>query len=157
MSTTDTRPTDFGLLLDSAYAAFKDTLHTSLAAAGFDDLGPSFGYVFRSLADGPLSLVQLAVRLGITPQGALKIVTEMVERGYVGRQDDTKDRRVRLLVLTTRGKAALRAARRIHAQVERDLIAELGVARVAAARAVLDSLADSAAGAPTSSRATRPF
>ena len=64
MSTPPNTAIDFGLLLNVAYGAFKERLHTSLATAGFDDLGPSFGYVFRSLASGPLSLVQLATLLG---------------------------------------------------------------------------------------------
>jgi DNA-binding MarR family transcriptional regulator len=128
-----------------------------LASAGYDDLGPSFGFVFRSLADRPLSLAELAQRLGITSQGALKIATEMVERGYVERADDTDDRRVRRLLLTARGRAALNAARRFHATTERRLVAQLGATRVAAGRAMLEALVGDALADPTMTDATRPF
>lgn len=143
---------DLGVLLTVALGAFKARLHVHLARAGFADLGPSFGFVFRSLADRPLSLVELAARLGISPQGALKIATEMVGRRYVERRDDPEDRRVRRLALTDRGRQALREARRFHAIVERELTRALGATQVASARAVLTALAADAAPDP----ATRP-
>jgi len=150
---------DLGVLLTLALEAFKERLHAHLARAGYDDLGPSFGFVFRSLADRPLSLVELAARLQISSQGALKIVSEMEGRGYVERQDDATDRRVRRLALTSRGRSALREARRLHAAVERELTDTLGPERVVAARAVLETLAGEAAGDDPTSWATagRPF
>jgi DNA-binding MarR family transcriptional regulator len=152
------RPThDLGVLLTLALGAFKERLHAHLADAGHDDLGPSFGFVFRSLADQPLSLAELAGRLGISSQGALKIVSEMIERGYVERRDDAHDARVRRLLLTVRGQSALREARRFHARVERDLVAALGAKRVAAARAALEVLAGEAAIDATWAAAARPF
>lgn len=157
MSTAAPPRDDFGILLNVAYGAFKDRLHAYLAAAGFDDLGPSYGYVFRSLDEAPLSLAQLAARLAISPQGAHKIVAEMVERGYVERQDDEQDGRVRRLLLTARGRAALRAARRFHAKVEQELVAELGSSRVAAARVVLGAMLPDADAEGSSPRTARPF
>ena len=149
---------DMGVLLTLALETFKERLHAHLAGAGYDDLGPSFGFVFRSLADRPLSLAELAGRLRISSQGALKIVTEMTDRGYVERRDDDTDRRVRRLVLTSRGKAALRDARRFHSTVERELTQVLGAERVAGARRVLERLAGEAARDATSrAKAARPF
>jgi len=137
---------DLGILLTSALGAFKDRLHAHLAAAGYTDLGPSFGFVFRSLADEPMSLAQLASRLGITSQGTLKIVDEMERRGYVQRKEDEADQRVRRVALTGRGRSALREARRFHAEVERELTKSLGPRRVADARAVLEVLSGDEAG-----------
>ena len=156
MSTRTATDTDLGVLLTLATGTFKDRLHAHLAASGYDDLGPSFGFVFRSLADRPLSLAELATRLGISSQGALKIVAEMEERGYVERRDDEVDRRIRRLLLTTRGRAALREARRFHARVERDLVTMLGTTKVAGARAVLEALAGDVTDASWASVA-RPF
>lgn len=133
--------TDFGILLVLALGAFKAGLHAHMADAGFADIGPSFGYVFRIL-DGPSpSLAELAKRLGMTPQGALKIVSDMTSKGYVRRVDDPSDARVSRLVLAARGKQALAAARTYHAEYERDLRKQLGVQAVTAARAVLDAMA----------------
>ena len=132
---------DLGILLTAALGVFKERLHQHLASAGYDDLGASFGFVFRSLAERPLSLVELAAKLGISSQGALKIAAEMQQRGYVERQDDVADRRVRRLLLTARGRAALREARRFHATAERELVKSVGARQVAGARAVLRKLA----------------
>jgi DNA-binding MarR family transcriptional regulator len=152
------RPThDLGVLLTLALGAFKERMHAHLSDAGYDDLGPSFGFVFRSLAQQPLSLVELAGRLGMSSQGALKIVSEMIERGYVERRDDADDARVRRLLLTARGEAALREARRFHARIERELVASLGDKWVAAMRVALEAIAGEAAIDATWAAAARPF
>ena len=113
--------TDIGILLGLAYGAFVAEMHADLAARGFDDLGRSYGYVFRVLADGDRSLSELAGLLGMTLPGAGKIVDEMVERGYVRRHPDRSDRRVKRLRLSSRGRAALKAARAFHRRFERRL------------------------------------
>jgi DNA-binding MarR family transcriptional regulator len=148
---------DLGIVLTLALATFKDRLHAHLAAAGYSDLGPTYGFVFRSLGERPLSLAELAGQLGITPQGALKIVAEMIERKYVQRGDDAADKRVRRLSLTARGRAALREARRFHARAERELIDQLGARALKSTRIVLAALAG--AGAPTGKAGSRlrPF
>jgi DNA-binding MarR family transcriptional regulator len=117
---------DFGILLGLAYQSFTDLLRATLAKQGFDDLGGAYGYVFRALADEQLSQRELARRLGITDQGAAKIVAEMVRRGYVDRRPDAVDSRVKRLRLGPRGRAALAAARRFHTAFEQQLAGEVG-------------------------------
>ena len=153
---SDDDSTDLGVLLAIAYGAFKDRLHAHLESHGYDDLGPSFGYVFRALDESSPSLGELAERLEITPQGAHKLVAEMIERGYVERRDDEHDARVRRLHLSARGKAALRVARRFHATAEGELIKALGQAKVAAARAVLEAMASASVAEGKAAR-LRPF
>lgn len=131
---------DIGILLNVAFGVFKRDLHRHLAAHGFPDVGPSFGYVFRLLASGPHNLQGVAAALGITAQGALKIVADMVEKGYVERRDDPDDGRVKWLVLTARAQAAMAEARRFHRQFERGLTARLGRDQVAALRTVLEDV-----------------
>ncbi|MGV3709543.1 MAG: MarR family winged helix-turn-helix transcriptional regulator [Gemmatimonas sp.] len=148
---------DIGVLLTVALGAFKRRLHSALADAGYDDLGPSYGYVFRSLADGPLSLVDLSVRLSISAQGTLKIANEMLERGYVERRNDPTDKRVRLLLLTARGRGALSVARRFHALMEQELVKAAGAASLASARQVLLTIAGEDAAEPLTWGDDRPF
>jgi DNA-binding MarR family transcriptional regulator len=112
--TAGRRPSmDFGILLGLSYNAFIDQLHAALAQKGFDDLGILYGAVFRILAVGNVSLRELADRLDMTSAGALKIVNEMESRSYV---------------------------RRLHRRFERELEAEYGAARVAAARSLLEAM-----------------
>jgi DNA-binding MarR family transcriptional regulator len=143
---------DFGVLLNLAFGALKGRLHDHMRAAGFDDLGPSFGYVFRLLDRESPSLAELAVTLGMTPQGALKIVSDMTAKGYVNRADDVADARVRRLVLAPRGQRALAEARKFHSRFERELGKQLGERRVASARGVLEAMA-----AEGKEKEVRPF
>lgn len=145
-------PLDFGVLLNVAFNTFKSALEDDLAAAGFADVGPSFGYVFRLLSEEPCSLSELARHLHMTSPGALKLVDDMVAKGYVARTADATDRRVKRLGLTRRGRAALQRARDFHARCEQDLVDRLGARRMAATREVLGALAATGGGA----RSLRP-
>jgi DNA-binding MarR family transcriptional regulator len=136
-------PLDFGVLLNVAFVAFKDALDADLAAAGFDDIGTSFGYVFRLLAEAPCSLSELAVQLGMSAPGALKVIDDMVAKDYVSRSADADDRRVKRLELTGRGRAALARARSFHAKYEQALVQRVGERQVSAARKLLEAMAAS--------------
>lgn len=131
---------DFGILLGLAYAAFVDELRAHLAESGFEALNHSFGYVARALAAQNLSLSELAVHLGITSQGALKIVDDMEENHYLERVPDPEDGRTKRLRLTKRGRAALAAARAFHAHFEAELARRGGARQAAALRAALTEL-----------------
>ncbi len=148
-------PLDFGILLNLAFGAFKARLHTHLAAKGFDDLGPSFGYVFRLLADGPSSLREIADQLGMSAPGALKIIDDMVAKNYVQRSADAHDGRVKRLALTPRATQAMAHAAAFHAQFERDLAKRVGDKAGATARAVLEDIV--ALDAPTNTVRLRPL
>jgi DNA-binding MarR family transcriptional regulator len=132
-----TSPVDFGILLGLAYQSFVDELRAALAGRGFTDLGPAYGYVFRALGAESLQAAQLAERLGMSHQGAAKIVAEMEQRGYVERLPDPDDHRAKQLRLTARGRAALTAARRFHATYERRLRRRAGDRDVDAVRRLL--------------------
>ena len=136
---------DLGIQLGLAYAAFVGRLNVELRHRGFEVVGPAFGYVLRALSRSPMTASELADALHMTPQGAAKIVDDMVTAGYVERIPHPTDRRARQLRLATRGKAAYRAARQVHARLEDELVAELGDRRVATMRtglAVLIAAAD---------------
>ncbi|MEP6619684.1 MAG: MarR family transcriptional regulator [bacterium] len=145
MSSAPVDDTDFGVLMNMAFGVFKSHLHEAMAHAGYDDLGPSFGYVFRILQPGSMSLRELSECIGISAQGTLKIVNDMVAKGYVERREDANDKRVTQLSLSTRGRAAIRTAKSFHARFERDIGARYGVKKVAAARSVLESIVEQAA------------
>jgi len=149
----DDSPTDFGVLLNLAFGSFKAGLHAELARAGFDDIGPSFGYVFRLLASRPLNLSEVAGALAITAPGALKIVNDMVDKGYVERQAHAIDARQKLLALTPRARRAMKSARQFHAQFEAGLAQRLGAGDARAARRVLEAIVASAPAAEVQLRA----
>jgi DNA-binding MarR family transcriptional regulator len=140
---TSAHDLDFGILVGLAYLTFVEELMDRMRTAGFDDLGPSHGYVFRALADAPLTLSDLARGLHMTTQGAAKIIEDMEAGGYVERTENPTDRRSRTIELAPRGRKALTAAPRNHRTYERRHADRLGDAAVAATRDVLGAIADS--------------
>jgi DNA-binding MarR family transcriptional regulator len=135
------QPVDLGILLALAYQEFVRQLRDYHAEHGYTDLGGSDGYVFRALASRPMTVSDLAARLGISKQGAGQIIDDMRRRGYVQRRPDPNDARAQLLFLTERGEAALATARRFHQTYERRLARTYGSAAVATLRATLAAMA----------------
>jgi DNA-binding MarR family transcriptional regulator len=135
---------DFGILLLLADQEFVRALRAATAEQGFDDQGRTDGFVLRTLSAGPTTISGLAERLEITKQGASQIVGDMERRGYVERRLDPADARARLLHLTSRGEAALAAARRFHQSYERRLRREYGDDAIDTMRAVLTGMAGEA-------------
>ncbi|MFI6321681.1 MarR family winged helix-turn-helix transcriptional regulator [Nonomuraea sp. NPDC050556] len=133
---------DFGILLGLAYNQFVSELHDYLGELGFTHLKPAFGFSFKVLAVESMTTSGLAVRLGVTPQGAAKTVEEMVAAGFVERVPDPADARSRLLVLTPRAHALLAAGHEFHQEFERRLAASLGAEKVGALREVLDAIVE---------------
>ena len=131
---------DLGALLNMAFGLYKEGWYRQLAEAGFDDMGSSFCYVFRFLKTETPSLRVLADHLGITPQGALKLVNEMETKGYVERQEDPADARSKRLVLTPRAVKALAEAGRFHARYERELAKRVGQQCADAMRRALENI-----------------
>jgi DNA-binding MarR family transcriptional regulator len=143
---------DIGVLMGLAYGNFVAEMRAALAAEGFGDLHRSFGYVARYLSEREASISELADLLGLTNQGAVKVVDEIQAGGYVRRVSDPADGRVRRVQLTDRGREAIARSRAFHARFEAELAERLGARRAATFRAVLGEIADESAG-----RAIRPM
>ena len=148
---------DLGIRLGLAYATFVDWLNAEMATAGFDDLGATYGYMFRALADGPDTLSHLADGLRMTTQGAAKILGEMESRGYVRRTAHPTDARARLIELTDRGRLALETAHGLHGRYEHELADRIGPDAVAALRRALATIIESVGGVDSTSRLLRPI
>ena len=101
-----------GRALTIALRRLVDDMHERLAADGFDDLRPAFGYVLNTAAASAMNASEIAAVLGMTKQGAAKLLTEMETAGYIARRDSAIDGRVRAVELTDHGRQALAAAAR---------------------------------------------
>jgi DNA-binding MarR family transcriptional regulator len=117
---------DLVLLLTALATTTQAEVTAALVSAGYGDLRPSDGYLVRHLQNGPVSIGDLAGKLGITAQGVSKVVIEMERKGYVTRTPSPEDQRTRLVDLTQRGWDAIYATRRARAHVNRELRATLG-------------------------------
>ena len=143
---TQRQGTDFGILLGLAYQAFVVELRDDLERAGLDGLGRADGYVFRALDEQPLTVSELATRLGVTKQAAGQIVDDLEARGYVRREPHPEGGRRRLVVLTDKAQAHLVAAGQVLHGLEAELSQRLGRPELAAMRHTLARLVRELAG-----------
>jgi DNA-binding MarR family transcriptional regulator len=135
--TVDLQELDLSLAAMLAGLAMAEEVERRLAQAGFDDVRFSHGFVFQHLLREPLTVGALARAMGVTQQRASKAASELEELGYVLREVDPTDARVRRLVLAERGRDAVAAAREARAAVTAELRERLGARRVSAAERVL--------------------
>jgi len=139
---------DFAILVAGAMRVVADRLQDAMAAAGHDEMRPRFGFVVRALAEGGVTLTDLAGRLGVSKQTAIKLVDEMEAHGLLVREAHATDRRAKVLVLTERGRSVRATALRESERMERELRRELGDADVDALRRALGAFSASSAGGP---------
>jgi DNA-binding MarR family transcriptional regulator len=117
---------DLVLLFTALHAACDADVLRRLDALGFGDLRPAHGYVFQHLVPGSAAIGDLARKLGMTAQGASKLVIELEQLGYVTRTTDPRDRRSHDVSLTERGWAAIDAGRTARAEITSRLLDHLG-------------------------------
>ncbi|MDG0811575.1 MarR family winged helix-turn-helix transcriptional regulator [Cohnella rhizosphaerae] len=113
-------------LFATAFRAAVDDLHRELAAQGFDDVRPSHGYAFQKLSFGGATGIELAEHLDITKQAATQMIDYLEGRGYVERRPHPSDGRGKLVVLTERGWACIRATEAQFVAMERRWRERLG-------------------------------
>ncbi|WP_199443788.1 MarR family winged helix-turn-helix transcriptional regulator [Umezawaea beigongshangensis] len=117
---------DLTLLFTALAASCDAAVRARMVEAGHDRVRTVHGYVFQHLLPGPVRVSDLADLLGMTAQGASKVVAEMERTGYVARRPDPQDSRARLVEMTPRGHEAVDAGRAARAAVTAELSADLG-------------------------------
>jgi DNA-binding MarR family transcriptional regulator len=113
--------------LRRAWVGYQERLDRELAAAGFPDRRFPDGRVLR-LCDRTEGVTpsQIGRELGITRQGAGKIVAGLRDRGYVNLEPSSSDGREKVVTLTSRARDYLDAQRNAALRIERQLYEEVG-------------------------------
>ena len=110
--------TPLARLLAMAYRQLVDDLHRRLAAQGWSDVRPAFGFLLLALREGPVSLRELVATLGTSKQAVSKLADTMVAAGLVERVADPRDARAKDLRLTARGRDLLADVEEIYGELE---------------------------------------
>lgn len=105
-------------LLAVGYAQLVEGLHERLAAAGWDDVRPAYGFVLLSLRERESSVSELARLLGVSKQATSKLLDQMASGEYVTRVTSTADARQRTVALAPRGRRLLAVVEGIYAELE---------------------------------------
>lgn len=131
-------PVPFVRLLSMAVALGLEELHEELARAGHPALRPAHGFALNAISAGVDTASGLAPRLGMTKQGAAKVVSTLIDEGYVepGR---ALDARRKPLVLTARGRAAVETSVAIQGRIEQRWAQTVGAAAMQTARDALQA------------------
>ena len=101
---------------------------TKYAAAGIEETGlglTDFGVLEVLLHKGPLPVNTIGPIVDLTPGSISIAVDRLFEKGLVSRVESVKDRRVRIVALTPRGKDLIAPAFRKHAGQMRRAFSEL--------------------------------
>ena len=130
-----------GSALRRAWLGYQLRLDRAMDDAGFGERRFPDGRVLRVCSGEAGSTISAIGReLGITRQGASKVVAHLRDRGYVEVADSTTSKREKSVVLTPRGVDYLAYQRNAARAIEGDLRAELGDAALTALGALLDAL-----------------
>jgi DNA-binding MarR family transcriptional regulator len=114
-----------------------DRLRADFAAAGMPSLRPVHALLLVPLLGGGRHASSLAAHLGVTRQAVAQVVATLERDGFVQRVTDPGDARAKLVCLTPRGRAALRAMRATGLTTEEAWRRQLGDRRLAEFRATL--------------------
>lgn len=109
--------TDLGVLAGRLLFSVQDELFRRLHRHGFDDIVPRHGAVLAYLSTDGSRATDLARLSGQHKQVVGKTVDELEASGYVERRPDPDDRRAKLVVPTERGRAQMRTADAIMAEI----------------------------------------
>ena len=130
-----------GAALRRAWIGYQVRLDEAMSAAGFDDRRFPDGRVLRMCSDpAGTTISQIGRELGITRQGAGKIVGALHDRGYVEVGASMSSGREKTVTLTPRATAYLTAQRKAARRIERQLGAEIGHDGLASLHQLLDAL-----------------
>jgi DNA-binding MarR family transcriptional regulator len=131
------------MALRRALGGYRRQMDAQLATAGFAGRQFPAGRVLRMCAGpGVTTISDVGRELGITRQGASKIVAALREQGYLSVTPSQDDGREKILTLTPRAIEALLAAYRAAATIEKRVREEVGDEGMEQFFRVLDVVAD---------------
>jgi DNA-binding MarR family transcriptional regulator len=141
MPERDHKPLSLGPALRRGWVGYRRRLDDALAASGFADHGFPDGRVLRMCSDpAGRTISEIGRELGITRQGASKVVASLRQRRYVTVNPSAKSGREKVVKVSKRGTDFLDAQRRAARTIERQLRTELGPESFAALYRLLERL-----------------
>ena len=127
--------------LRQAWIGYQRRLDDAMAAAGFDDRGFPDTRVLRMCADpAEMTVSEIGRQLGMTRQGAAKVVASLRDRKYVTVTASKTSGREKVVKLTPRAVEYLETFRKVTRRIERQLRNEIGADAFDALARLLDAL-----------------
>jgi MarR family 2-MHQ and catechol resistance regulon transcriptional repressor len=106
-------PVHCWLVWGKAFQAAAKYLHAGLEETGIDDT--DFRILEALLNKGPLPVNTIGPKVYLTPGSISVAIDRLLDRGLVSRVESPRDRRVRIVSLTSKGKELIAPVFRKHA------------------------------------------
>jgi DNA-binding MarR family transcriptional regulator len=129
-------------LMRSARGAYAQSIRAHLRAIGIDDLPSNGAFILAGIDTSGGPRQDLPAELGVTKQAVSQVTDVLVNRGYLTRSPDPRDRRRVVLELTDRGRQVVDAVLRGVEAVDRQLLERVSPAQLDAMRSVLIALTE---------------
>jgi DNA-binding MarR family transcriptional regulator len=123
---TDAPRDSLGPALRRAWVGYQRRLDAAMESAGFGDRGFPDGRVLRMCRDAATTTAHIGRELGMTRQGAGKIVNGLRDRGFVTLEPSSTSGREKIVTVTPKAREYLTAQRDAARRIERQLRRELG-------------------------------
>ncbi|MEV6536119.1 MarR family transcriptional regulator [Streptomyces sp. NPDC051639] len=94
---------ELALLLLGGFQSMVDDVHGELARRGHPGVRASHEFALRAIDEGADTASELGRRLSVSKQGAARTIAALEKLGYVEREDDPSDGRLKRLRVTGRG------------------------------------------------------
>ncbi len=134
-------PLALGAALRRAWLGYQLRLDRAMAEAGFGERRFPDGRVLRLCSgEGGSTISAIGRELGMTRQGASKVVAHLRDHGYVAVVDSATSKREKSVIVTPRGVDYLAHQHAAVLAIEDEVRAELGEAALSALGALLDAL-----------------
>jgi DNA-binding MarR family transcriptional regulator len=140
VSTTASDRLHVGQLLVQLTRRFQAELFERLRDAGLADARPPHTHVTAYIKADGSRLTELAAMARMTLPAMSELVDDLQRLGIVERRPDPRDGRAKLICLTDAGRAAMRTAQRVIADIEADYARRVGAERFEQAAVTLDAL-----------------
>ena len=132
----------FGDLLALARERWIRAMAERLDERGYHGYRRGDPLVLRTLRSGEVALGSLGQTMGLTRQGARKVVSGLVERGYAEVTISTLDSRRRIVSLTPEGRGYLAAVVATLLDLNDEVTANVEAEQLSAAYSVLEFVKD---------------
>lgn len=131
---------ELALLLLGGFQSMVDDVHRELASRGHEGVRASHEFALRAIDEGADTATKLGRRLSVTKQAAAKTIAALERLGYVARETDPSDARLKRLRVTTRGHDMMALGATLFTEVRDRWAAQIGAEQLDALEAHLTQL-----------------
>jgi DNA-binding MarR family transcriptional regulator len=136
---------ELALLLLGGFRSMVDEVHAELARRGHEGVRASHEFALRAVDEGADTATELGRSLSVSKQAAAKVIVALERLGYVEREADPNDARVKRLRVTARGHDMMTLGAALFTEVRERWAAQIGAEQLDAFEAHLVRLTTSRA------------